>query len=319
MSVNKEDCTLATCDVSISSIGYLPNVPGNAFLAAWFGLCLVAQLALSIKYKTWSHLAGQFFGLILELIGYVARVKLHDDPFNDKMFVIYIITVTIAPAFLCYTIYLTFGRIVIVYGTHLSVIPFRLYTIIFVTTDIICLVLQAGGAGWTQAKDIQPETLEKAINVLRAGLGMQVASLSIFIVLSADFAWRVLKKKNLWNTRFVDVREKKRFKPMLIGFFTAAILILARSAYRIEELSQGFVPPEDNAEILYMIFEGAMIGLASIILVACHPGPVFGSAWKATGFFSKQPKKGEVETGNAGHDVELISEDKHSGSNIHAQ
>lgn len=105
----------------------------------------------------------------------------------------------------------------IVYGTQLSVIPFRWYTIIFVTTDIICLVLQAGGAGWTQAPDITPDNLERAINVLRAGLGMQVASVSIFLVLSADFAYRVLRKRDMWSTRFADVRENKKFKPMMIG------------------------------------------------------------------------------------------------------
>ncbi|KAI9052363.1 hypothetical protein LZ554_003713 [Drepanopeziza brunnea f. sp. 'monogermtubi'] len=287
------DCTLATCPVELSQIGYLPNVAGNVFLAAWFGVCLLAQLVLSIKYKTWSHLAGQLFGLVLEIVGYAARAELHDDPFG-KQFIIYIITVTVAPAFLCYTIYLSFGRIVIVYGTHLSVIPFRFYTIIFVTTDIICLVLQAGGAGWTQAKDISPANLERAINVLRAGLGMQVASLSIFIVLAVDLAYRVFRRRNSWSMRFVSVREKKMFKPMLLGFFTAAVLILVRSAYRIQELSKGFVPPEANAEVLFMILEGAMIGLASLLLVLVHPGPVFGpAAWKATSFFSKQPSRAE--------------------------
>ncbi len=80
-------CTLATCPIILSKIGYIPNLPGNAFLAAWFSLMLLAQLALSIKYRTWSHLAGQFFGLVLEIVGYVARIKLHDTPFSDRQFV----------------------------------------------------------------------------------------------------------------------------------------------------------------------------------------------------------------------------------------
>jgi hypothetical protein len=86
-----------------------------------------------------------------------------------------------------------------------------------VTTDIICLLLQAGGAAWTQAKNITPETLDKAINVLRAGLGMQVASLGIFVVLSVDLAYRVQRKRSLWSTRYVDVREKKSYKVFIVG------------------------------------------------------------------------------------------------------
>ena len=196
--------------------------------------------------------------------------------------------------------------------------------------DIICLVLQAGGAGWTQAENITPKNIERAINVLRAGLGMQVASLSVFIVLAIDLAYRVIRRRNLWSIRFVSVREKRMFKPMLLGkffslkllnsllaniililsclgFFAAGVLILIRSAYRIQELSKGFVPPEDGAEVLYMILEGGMIGLASIILVLVHPGPVFGPAWKGTSFFSKQPKEDEVTANNSENGVELTS------------
>jgi len=300
-------CTLATCPVILSKIGYIPNLAGNAFMVAWFSLMLLAQLALSIRYKTWSHLVGQFIGLVLEIVGYAARVKLHDTPFNDKQFITYIITITIAPAFLCYTIYLCFGRIVIVYGTQLSLIPFRAYTIIFVTTDVICLLLQAAGAAWTQAKNITPADLNKAINVLKAGLGMQVASLGIFVVLSVDLTFRLMRKRSLWSTRYVNVRDKKSFKLLLAGAFVAAVLILIRSAYRIQELDKGFTPPKSSAQALFMVFEGAMIGLASLILVIVHPGPSFGPAWKATSFFSKQTKGEGTIAGNVENGGELDS------------
>jgi len=54
-----------------------------------------------------------------------------------------------------------------------------------------------------------------------------------------------------------------------------------------------------------MVFEGAMIGLASLILVIVHPGPIFGSAWKATSFFSRQNKGGSTATGDVEDSVEL--------------
>lgn len=91
------------------------------------------------------------------------------------------ITVTIAPAFLCYTIYLCFGRIGIIFGTHVSLIPFQAFTIIFVTTDALWLILQAGGAAWSQADNIASSTLDKAITVPKAGWGCKLlawASLS---------------------------------------------------------------------------------------------------------------------------------------------
>ena len=57
-----------------------------------------------------------------------------------------------------------------------------------------------------------------------------------------------------------------------------------------------------------MILEGGMIGLASFILVLVHPGPIFESAWKATSFFSKQPKSDKVDANDTETGVELVSE-----------
>lgn len=45
------------------------------------------------------------------------------------------------------SIYLCFFRIVLIYGSHLSRIKPKYYTFLFVTFDVICLILQAvGGA-----------------------------------------------------------------------------------------------------------------------------------------------------------------------------
>jgi len=63
-----------------------------------------------------------------------------------------------------------------------------------------------------------------------------------------------------------------------------------------------------------MVFGGAMIGLASLVLVIVHPGPTFGSAWKATSFFSKQIKGEGTVTGDIQKGVELNSGEKREAS-----
>ncbi len=63
-----------------------------------------------------------------------------------------------------------------------------------------------------------------------------------------------------------------------------------------------------------MVFEGAMIGLASLILVIVHPGPIFGSAWKATGFFSNQTKERGVVTGDVENGGEFDSGEEREAS-----
>jgi hypothetical protein len=97
---NPKLCTLQTCDLSLASFLYLPNKPGNALFAALFAAMILAQLFLGIKYKTWGYMGAMVLGMILEVIGYIARVMLHDKPFDDNNFLMYLVTLTIAPALL---------------------------------------------------------------------------------------------------------------------------------------------------------------------------------------------------------------------------
>lgn len=80
------ECTISTCPASFRQIEYTPSLGGNSFYLAIFALVLVAQLFLGIRYKTWGFVAGMFGGLTLEILGYISRVELHDNPFSDTWF-----------------------------------------------------------------------------------------------------------------------------------------------------------------------------------------------------------------------------------------
>lgn len=80
-------CTLQTCPLSEGIITYQPNVGANALFAALFGLLLLVQLGLGVRYKTWSFLIAMSCGLILEIVGYIGRVQLHNNPFSFTFFI----------------------------------------------------------------------------------------------------------------------------------------------------------------------------------------------------------------------------------------
>lgn len=75
-------CTLAICPIDLAYIYYVPSLAGNAFYAGIFGLFLLAQCILGIRFRTWGYLAGLLGGLVLEVIGYVGRLQLHNNPFK---------------------------------------------------------------------------------------------------------------------------------------------------------------------------------------------------------------------------------------------
>lgn len=47
------NCTVGTCPLSCAQMDYIPTLVGNAVYAAAFGMFLIVQLWLGIKYKTW--------------------------------------------------------------------------------------------------------------------------------------------------------------------------------------------------------------------------------------------------------------------------
>ncbi|KAI9167840.1 Efflux pump himE [Paramyrothecium foliicola] len=141
------NCTVETCPLSCAQVDYRPSLVGNAIYAVIFGLLLVAQLGLGVKYKTWGFMIGMVCGLFLEAVGYVGRIMLNYNPFNFNNFIIYLVPLTIGPAFLAGALYLCLSRIIIVYGQHISRFSPRTYAITFMTNDFISLVLQGVDGG----------------------------------------------------------------------------------------------------------------------------------------------------------------------------
>lgn len=123
---------------------------------------------------------------------------------------------TIGPAFLAAAIYLCLARIIKVYGTHFSRIQPRMYTILFVSCDLISLILQAaGGAIASIAND--KKTNDLGVHILVAGLAFQVFSLTLFMVLCAEFALRVRKSAGEMDPAFSQLRNSFKFKAFQFG------------------------------------------------------------------------------------------------------
>lgn len=81
-------CTLQTCSLDLAYIQYLPSIAGNAFYLTLFSILLLAQVILLVHYRAWAFSATMICGLILEVLGYVGRVKLHYNPFGFTNFLL---------------------------------------------------------------------------------------------------------------------------------------------------------------------------------------------------------------------------------------
>jgi hypothetical protein len=213
------DCTLATCSVKeYGQIQYIPNLAGNIAYLAIFGALTAAQIFLGVRFKTWGYLVGMICGGILEIVGYVGRLMLNNNIFDNNAFIIYLVGLTIAPAFYTASIYLCLGRIITVHSIDLSMLKPKWVTVIFVCCDFFSLVLQGAGGGIAATADDDDKSgKDLGINLMIAGLATQVASLAVFSAICSQFAWRVRKNPTRLNPEFATLRNSRRFKGLLFG------------------------------------------------------------------------------------------------------
>lgn len=212
-----ESCTYATCSVKeYGQIQYIPSIDGNGLYLGLFSIFLVCQCYLGIRYRTWGYLAGMFGGLALEIMGYVARIQLHFDVFDQNTFTIYLIGTTIGPACFSASIYLSLARIIPVFGADLMPLAPRTITCAFMICDFISLLLQAIGGTMTAIAST-PTTLQTGINIMIAGLASQVASMTVFVYLCLHFAWNIRKRPSRVKSNTNDLRSSTKFRRFLIS------------------------------------------------------------------------------------------------------
>lgn len=84
------NCTLDTCPLEASILRYQPSIPANAVFAGVFGLSLIIHAFQGIRMRTWGFMASMIAGCILEIIGYVGRFIIHDNPFDFNGFLMQI-------------------------------------------------------------------------------------------------------------------------------------------------------------------------------------------------------------------------------------
>jgi hypothetical protein len=80
------ECTLSLCSLQYASINYVPNAGSNFLLAIIFAVFLLTQLIFWAMRRTNSFSFAMCCGLVLEVLGYLARIIMKHNMFNDTPF-----------------------------------------------------------------------------------------------------------------------------------------------------------------------------------------------------------------------------------------
>ncbi|KAF2269457.1 RTA1-domain-containing protein [Lojkania enalia] len=255
------------------------NLGGSAFYLSAFSALILPQLYFGIRHRTWGFLVGMICGVTLEIVAYVARIQMNE---GKQKFRMYLVCITIGPAFFSAAIYLCLARIITVYGTHLSLLQPRTVAISFMIADLVALALQSAGGAIAGGAD--PSNMDRGISIAQAGLAAHLISMAVYVALGCVFAWKSYARRIEWDDRFQNLHISRKFRAFLISQSVATCCIFIRTCYRVAELSEGFDSDLWNNETAFLVLEGAMVLIATIGLTITHPGVAFQGRWADADF-----------------------------------
>lgn len=168
----------------------------------------------------------------------------------------YTVCVTTAPVFFCAAIYVLLAKTITKFGSTLSRFNPSLFYWVFVSCDIVSLVLQAAGGALSS---VSSGKNDRGVDLALSGLALQVITLVIFCALYTDYLWRYFKSER-YKQRAIRQRSFGWRLKLFYAFESLAIVaILVRCAFRVHELKDGY-----NQSNRLLQQEGLFIGLEGV-------------------------------------------------------
>ncbi|QIW99415.1 hypothetical protein AMS68_004933 [Peltaster fructicola] len=277
-----KDCTQISpqCPLEATTYGYYPNLAGNTILCVVFGLCLILQVAFSIRGRTWTWMVCLSCGCLFEVLGYIGRLLMHQNPWDDSANRLQIVTLIIGPSFTAAGIDLTLKHLVLHFGPDASPLPAYLYTWLFIGVDIVSILIQAAGGGLAASGKTNTKLLDAGNKIIIAGIAVQVAQLAALGLMSIYYAVNV-RRLGYFN----KITASKRLRFFMCMVTIAYVAVLTRCIYRyvvrsfvalaycysIPEMASGWGKGLQRNETEFLVLDGGMVALANVALTVAHP------------------------------------------------
>lgn len=281
--------------------GMVPNLAFNIAMIVIWGILLTSQILLIWMKQYWFSVAFICTG-ILEVLGYIGRTWSHYNVYAMNPFLLQMICLTIAPVFTMGGIYYQLAKLIEIYGHKYSLLPSPMaYSYIFICFDIISLAVQAAGGGVAGSESSSGDDSTQGDNIFIAGLALQVASMSIFMMLMAHmyyvvyvetrfkhigrrkFSFSIFKIKQseidyLYRKKYHDLRQNPdrwSFHYFPYALTLSVLTVFVRCSYRLAELVAGWKGYLIIHENYFIILDSLMMSLATTTLTIFHPGFAF--------------------------------------------
>ncbi|KAJ7268611.1 RTA1-domain-containing protein [Mycena rebaudengoi] len=263
--------------------GYIPQESVAILFLVLFGISTILHLGQATYFRTWWLLPTACLCGIGELAGWGGRLwssfspQAGDPYFNAvRDFVApnspQITTTIISPTPLLAVNFILLSRLVQRLGISYSWLPPKWYTIIFLTCDIVALVVQGVGGGMaSSAEDLAGAN--RGANVMLAGIIFQLVAIIVYSALAGDYFRRYLTDSPA-RTSVASTRGAltPRLKIMIGALLFSTTVLFIRSIYRTIELQDGWTGRIIHTEVYFNVLDGGMVVLAIFTMNFAHPG-----------------------------------------------
>ncbi|KAK6454528.1 putative transporter or flippase transmembrane protein [Scheffersomyces xylosifermentans] len=217
------------------------NAAANIVFLVLFGLTMLFTIAMLVKSRYHWYNVSFVCGLALEFIGFLGRTLSLSDMMNSNYFLVQLICLTIAPAFIMAGIYFLFGQLAVLHGREFSILKPMWYSYLFIGCDILALLIQSAGGAIASIAD-DKKTSDIGTDVTIAGIAIQVLAMSVFLVFWFNFLHRVFfKKRKVIGIELKNINSTPKFTRATIQNFLI-FLLNGRSArqYKVDYLDQHY-------------------------------------------------------------------------------
>ncbi|CCM03424.1 uncharacterized protein FIBRA_05555 [Fibroporia radiculosa] len=285
----------------LNPYGYVPTEWICALFVALFSFSTLIHASQAVYTRLWWLFPTACVAGILEIIGWGGRLWSSQNPLAKEPYLMQIVTTIIAPTPLVAANFIVLGELIRRLGHCYSRLSAKSYMIVFVSCDVIALVVQAVGGAAASLAINQGKSPEPGAHTMLAGIIFQLASITVYLVLAMEFILRFLYEKPLRSTNKPSPAYKfdRNIKLMLFGLALSSICVYIRSVYRTIELAEGWRGYINSTQHFFDWLDGGMIVLAMFTVNVFHPGFLLGRAnvWNTT-LPVEHGKMGSLDNGN---------------------
>ncbi|GJE86149.1 RTA1 domain-containing protein [Phanerochaete sordida] len=267
-----------------SPYGYVPTRGVCIAFVVLFGFSALLHLVTAIRFRLWWLVPTACLMGAGEVIGWVGRLWSSMNVMEHTPFTMQIVCTILAPTPLLAAIFIIFTRMTQILGVRYSRLTPRWYTAVFLTCDIVALVIQGLGGGIAaDAKTISTTNL--GANVMLAGIVFQLVAMLAFSTLAAEYFYRFAKDRPIRGKDTSTANRDsvatavnaprpwdKRHKLMALGLTISTTFLIIRGIYRTIELGDGWNGKVLRTEVYFTVFDAAMVAVSTYSLNLLNPG-----------------------------------------------